>query len=522
MRSTDFFSLSRRGPGKIFSGEKELRVIAWLGAALVALLLLGVAAPAFADFILPDTPANRKRGVVGCTQTSSGINCAGRSSSSTSKSSSGRSGSSSRKSRGMSREEFRMRQERLRQLRALQQERLRGQMAYPGLRPEEQRRQREAREEAWKKRNEELATILRNISRGPGKKGLKITEPPLPSGKSGDKRKFDEGFFDKTTTAFYRAVRAFKGLLPERVESTLDLFELRRDLNRELKLLKLNTTKSKKILASPTATKSEKGVAGKIVEMAERHTETILKDLRRIQGFDVVIENLRSQVAQDMDKRANREIERAYGFHKDPVLEERLTGLVKKLKVNSRRPDEMPNIKIVDRASAAFVAKSSPNTIYVARKFIDEKKPSDDALMVLLGHELSHQELDHGFADTAFGKYNEIAANVENKKNFVKDVARMVVGPKYISSHNDRVDAWNKANAISLGQRSQYLEHEADVVGVDIAIRSGAKRKGITELFGNLRSRSDPTRRKLTDFEERTRTHPLREDRKHIVDEVVK
>lgn len=49
-----------------------------LAAGVLILLLMSVAweRPA-ADYELPDTPANRERGVVGCTQTSTGIECPG-------------------------------------------------------------------------------------------------------------------------------------------------------------------------------------------------------------------------------------------------------------------------------------------------------------------------------------------------------------------------------------------------------------------------------------------------------------
>lgn len=48
-----------------------------LKAILVLVIFLSCFSQGLADYVLPDTPANRQRGVVGCTQTSSGIDCSG-------------------------------------------------------------------------------------------------------------------------------------------------------------------------------------------------------------------------------------------------------------------------------------------------------------------------------------------------------------------------------------------------------------------------------------------------------------
>ena len=65
--------MPRRSPGLLLVAAPRPLFAACL-AVIITTLAGGIAR---ADYVLPDTPANRARGVVGCTQTDTGINCGG-------------------------------------------------------------------------------------------------------------------------------------------------------------------------------------------------------------------------------------------------------------------------------------------------------------------------------------------------------------------------------------------------------------------------------------------------------------
>ena len=111
--------------------------------AIVALLLavffwIQFTDPASSDYVLPDTEANRKRGVVGCVQTSSGINCTSRSTSTPSTSDATSTSSSSdpqpdTPSQEEQRREMLARQQQLRDLQKQQKKKIRDKMQYPDI-----------------------------------------------------------------------------------------------------------------------------------------------------------------------------------------------------------------------------------------------------------------------------------------------------------------------------------------------------------------------------------------------------
>lgn len=143
-----------------------------IALALGALVAAWAGGPAQADFILPDTPANRSRGVVGCVQRSSGsIDCAGRSSGSSSQ---GGSSPSSPSSGSPSPEDYRQRQIEADAIRKRQSEAARKHLDYPDVQSGISRGEYRARRQQNEAANIEAIRRLRQLQ----EKSAAQKEPP--------------------------------------------------------------------------------------------------------------------------------------------------------------------------------------------------------------------------------------------------------------------------------------------------------------------------------------------------------
>ncbi len=135
-----------------------------IALALGAVVAVWAGGPAQADFILPDTPANRSRGVVGCVQRSSGsIDCAGRSSGSSSQGGSSPSAPSSAPSR---QEDYRQRQIEADAIRKRQSEAARKHLDYPDVQSGISRGEYRARRQQNEAANIEAIRRLRQLREG--------------------------------------------------------------------------------------------------------------------------------------------------------------------------------------------------------------------------------------------------------------------------------------------------------------------------------------------------------------------
>jgi hypothetical protein len=155
-----------------------------IALAVGALVAAWASGPAQADFVLPDTPANRSRGVVGCIQRSGGIDCSGRSAGASSQSG-GSSPSRSTSSSPSSREEDLRRQMEAESIRKRQSEAARKRLDYPDVQSDLSRAEARARRQKDEAANIEAIRRLRNLREGAprdaGAPGLvRFPEPPPP------------------------------------------------------------------------------------------------------------------------------------------------------------------------------------------------------------------------------------------------------------------------------------------------------------------------------------------------------
>lgn len=157
---------------------------------------------------------------------------------------------------------------------------------------------------------------------------------------------------------------------------------------------------------------------------------------------------------------------RRYGFVTDPVLAQRLTGLVNRLQILSTRPDVPIQVRVL-AIESGLVASATATTIYFDKAYLD-KKPSESELLFVASHELAHVQLGH-FSETILGGERD----TQRLRNDLGQEGADALG-------------WRAKEALlkmRTGPWEQRQEEAADLLGAQQALEAGASPKGIQEAM---------------------------------------
>jgi hypothetical protein len=187
-----------------------------------------------------------------------------------------------------------------------------------------------------------------------------------------------------------------------------------------------------------------------------------------------------------------------YGYVQNPALDARLKGILAHLQVRSRRNDLPLAVRII-RGCPGGGAAASATTIYFEQCYLD-KRPSDDELMFVAAHELAHAQLGHS------NQY-QIQEKVERKLSPV-DLDQLVPQDLRVANATaipDKVgEAW-------MSTFKKEHEEEADLLGAQMALASGASPLGIREAFARMaKERDDDERARLASMKEKQRAIDLK------------
>lgn len=155
-----------------------------------------------------------------------------------------------------------------------------------------------------------------------------------------------------------------------------------------------------------------------------------------------------------------------YGFVTDPVLTQRLTGLVNRLQILSTRPDVPIQVRVLAKETGMGVF-STATTIYFGKAYLDQT-PSESELLFVAGHELAHVQLGH-FSETIVGLNRDA-------QRLSKDL-----GPEGSDAIGWRTEA--ALLKMRTGPWEQRQEEAADLLGAQQALEAGASPKGIQEAM---------------------------------------
>jgi predicted Zn-dependent protease len=247
-------------------------------------------------------------------------------------------------------------------------------------------------------------------------------------------------------------------------------------------------------------------IADQAVAIAQAALEQAKKDLTRLAGISLILTRLRQAYAKSLGDEVDAAFEEKYGFLSNPALEKRLTELLGRVKKVSFRPEENLPIKILDTQAGGPSAFSSPSAIYVGNGFLNlsRSRPSENELLYILAHEVSHAELDHGILGVA--KWNELD---------IRDVFK----EEWLSARDNRADdaIRRAARAAVWGIYTREQEFQADLAGAHFAISAGASPRGIKECFDRISKDHDKFVKSLTPADQKLQeliaTHPSPSER---------
>ena len=248
--------------------------------------------------------------------------------------------------------------------------------------------------------------------------------------------------------------------------------------------------------------------ASRAAEARIRLTERALANLKSAPPsgpFAAVIRKLGARASRQCDE----EFARSHGFVSDPAAEKRLGDLVGRLSSFAPYGGERPGLKIVKGKYGGLAAFATTDTIYVLEDEL-KRSPSEEDLLVLLGHELAHVQLGH---------YAAFYAHY-----FKEDALQRLQGTG--ASDADVAEAL-KADAVA-ARTSDYSvrqELEADVLGAQMSIAAGAApEKILKELEAQAAYRARAEAEKpgaQRSYERLVRTHPEPEERLKKLREVL-
>jgi predicted Zn-dependent protease len=190
-----------------------------------------------------------------------------------------------------------------------------------------------------------------------------------------------------------------------------------------------------------------------------------------------------AQFHRDNGAAIDQRLENENGFIEDPDLAARLGALLDRLQAVSSQERVPATLRIVDRPTGRD-AFATGSTIYFDKAYLDrlerhytDPKALDDQLMVAMGHELAHIQLDHvnlGFVQEKWQRFQN--------GMWLRDAEGS--HEAYAERNNDHSDAAFRTQ-ITEYQRDQ--EYQADLLGTQQALAAGVSPRSIKESFTRMR-----------------------------------
>lgn len=176
-----------------------------------------------------------------------------------------------------------------------------------------------------------------------------------------------------------------------------------------------------------------------------------------------------SKLGRWASTRVDAEFAETHGFLSDPVAEKRLGSLLDKVVPFAPYASERPRLKIVKGSFGGLRAFTTTDTIYILEDEL-KRKPSDEDLLILLGHELAHAQMGH---------YASFYAHLEKETKLEKLQGTGAAEPEIAEYLHE------KAVQARTSQYSVEQELEAEVLGAQMAIAAGASPAHIVKSLEN-------------------------------------
>lgn len=225
-----------------------------------------------------------------------------------------------------------------------------------------------------------------------------------------------------------------------------------------------------------------------------RLTEQALANLKSAAPSGPVAAALR-KLGTWSSRKVDEEFAASHGFLSDPATEKRLATLVERLAAFAPHGGERPRIKIVKGAYNGLAAFTTTDTIYVLEDELKRGR-SDEELLILMGHELAHAQLDH---------YASFYAHLLKEEQLEK-LQGADSNPEYAETLTRNAVA-ARTSAYSVEQ-----ELEAEMLGAQMSIAAGVPPEKILKDLEAEAAHHAEQHKKLTptrvSFHLLVRTHP--------------
>lgn len=169
----------------------------------------------------------------------------------------------------------------------------------------------------------------------------------------------------------------------------------------------------------------------------------------------------------------------------DPDGEARVSRLVERIKALSPYPDDPVKVRLygspkdpaTDYGMSRFDAFSTSDTIFFNTGFLD-RKPTDDEILFVAGHELGHIQRDH---------YAGYLGSIRREE--MVDRGRTLLGAREVSSNPEVAEAIRQVRMHDLNY-SQELE--AERFGTTMALAAGAKLDALRDRYARGMANENP------------------------------
>ena len=198
------------------------------------------------------------------------------------------------------------------------------------------------------------------------------------------------------------------------------------------------------------------------------------------------IEHEKSKVAaQAYAASVDKFIDDNYAAVNDKDAETRVSRLVERIKALSPYPDDPvkvriygpPKDRVAESGMSRFDAFSTSDTLYFNAAFLN-RKPADDEILFVAGHELGHIQRDH------YAGY--LGAS---RREDMLDRGRTLLGAREVSSNPEVVDGIRQVRMHDLNE-SQELE--AERFGTTMALAAGAKFDALRDRYARGMANENP------------------------------
>ncbi len=214
-------------------------------------------------------------------------------------------------------------------------------------------------------------------------------------------------------------------------------------------------------------------ISGRAIQIARRALRKAKQDIARISGLTLAVDRAIETISRRIAEEADAALAVNPGFHRDPVWETRLSGILADLRKTSLKPGAKLRVRILDDNNPMGMAKSSPTTVYLLRGYL-AANPSDKELAFVLGHEMAHADLRHSALWMIRARYDE-------ETDWMSSLASE--GP-----NNPQIEFLIRDAAVRV-RRADYERHQefiADMVGTHTALESGADPSGLKAMLARM------------------------------------